>query len=68
MADGTNLTNAANINELHMLLDKMLGEATHRGVYAAINLTFSVADGIIQAGSVQGEVVKQFRPHTAVKK
>lgn len=63
MSGGTNnLTNAKNINELHQLLDRLINEVAQRGAFAAVELTFSVADGIIQEHSLQGVAKKQFRP------
>ncbi len=64
MSGGTtgNLTNARNINEVHQLLDRLITEVTHRGTFATVELTFTVADGIIQENSMQGEARKMFRP------
>jgi len=56
-----NHANAATINELHKLLDRLIDEVAHRGTYGSAELTFSVSDGIIQETSVEGEARKQYR-------
>lgn len=62
MSDATgDHANAATINELHKLLDSLIGEMAHRGTYGSVELHFTVVDGIIQETSIGGAATKQYR-------